>query len=307
MMAEMGVTDSQAGVFAQQLVAQLASEGRESTLRGNDLLRLLYEGIGVYGTLSWEPFVSLLMPVYVAGMEHLSTGERLQLEGALRLDVEAGKTSLNVFMPFVLVDNDPAVVSTAIVDLAMLPEPPDGDPLHWPQSIIDDLAARRGASPGAMLGGLLCLGDRRVNELLEEVRWQLTEEELRVAANCVTGMPSMAAVDFWTRGLEALAGAGLEASGAFGTCASALAVLAQRKQTDCFSEMERNFGYMHQGNGASSMVIHGQWTTLETGEQFAERWYALEAAESAPKIMSHVLAEYGLVPNAPIEERALAQ
>lgn len=153
-------------------------------------------------------------------------------------------------MPFLFLETDVGVVSTSALDFAMIPKPPDDDPVGWPRRLISDLQAGMGSNKGAILGGLIALGDRRVNELLQEVKWLISDDEISTALKCITGMPTVAAFEFWLDWAEELVKAGLDDSGLFGHVASGTAFLMSHMQAETILDITRNFGLWVPKKGA---------------------------------------------------------
>jgi hypothetical protein len=147
-----------------------------------------------------------------------------------------------------------------------------------------------------------------VNELMREVKWLISDDEIGTAVKCISGMPTIAAIEFWLEWVEELVAGGLDDTGLFGQVASGLAFLVRHAQLDSFADVTRNFGYLYLGgDDAQSMEIHGQYPKSAVADQYADRLYAIEAAESPPKLMSDVIRHLGLGPRAPLEERHTIQ
>src|SRR5260370_26047540 len=58
------------------------------------------------------------------------------------------------------------------------------------------------AAPGAIFGGLISLGDRRVNPLLNGVEPSVSEAALNIAVLCRTGVATIGAFEFWLDRIE---------------------------------------------------------------------------------------------------------
>ena len=272
------------------------------------LAGLLYQGISLYGKTNWERLAQIIAPLYLYAMEHIPVETRSELQGAIRQRMEANDISANALLPFIFLEMDKAVVSTAALDFAMVPAPPEDDAIGWPKRLISDLEAGMGSNKGALFGGLVTLGDRRVNELLSDVKWLISDSEIGTAIKCFSGMPTVAAFEFWLEWAEELVGAGLENTGLFGQVSSGLLLLIRSAKTDTFSEITRNFGYLHLEDGtAQPLTVHGEYSKAELAERYANRMYALEAAESPPKLTSDVIRQLGLEPKALLEERFTMQ
>jgi hypothetical protein len=290
------------------ILRSMLDESYWQSLEEQPLINLLFEGIVLYGRINWEPIVPVIAPVYLHAMEHVSVEMRNDLQVAIREKAEANRTSLNALLPFIFLETDSSVISTAALDFSMIGAPPDDDPLDWPRKLISYLQAGTPSNLGAVLGALVTLGDRRVNELLRETKWLLSDSEIGAAAECVSGMPSVAAVEFWLEWLEELMDAGLDDTKVFGQVAAGLLLLAARMKVDTFGDITRNFGYLHnEGDEGKSMVIHGRYSKEEVGRRYADRFYALEETETVPKLLSDVIREYGLEPKASPEDRFTMQ
>ena len=117
-------------------------------------------------------------------------------------------------------------------------------------------------------------------------------------------MPTIAAFEFWLEWVEELIDAGLENTALFGQVSSGIPLLIKSMRVDTFADITRNFGYLHwDGDGAQSLVVHNQYSKLEVAERYGKRLFAIEAAESPPKLASEVIRQLGLEPKAPFEER----
>ena len=288
-------------------VSELRDQDLWALLDGEELLQLLHRGLSAYGATNDESLVRLLMPVYMHAMETTDTAARFETYSAIKHEVEQGYVSMNALLPFLLVDQDTTIVSSATVDIAMIGRPATNDGLAWPRTIVSYLQQGMGENRGAVFGGLVSLGDRRVNTLLDEVKWTLTDTEVNAALRCWTGFPTLAAFEFWLNWLEELMGKGQGESAVYGTCASALPLILERTHVEYIADIERNFGYMHAGDNMPSMHINGWLSVSEVGARFAERLYALEAREQPPKLISYVLTRYGLVPRALVKDRYMVQ
>ena len=290
------------------IVQSMLDESHWRQLEEQPLANLLYEGISLYGQTNWELFAQIITPVYLYAMEHIPTETRRELQRAIRQKIEANETSVNALLPFLFLEEDMTVVSTAALDFAMVPLPPEDDAIGWPRRLISDLEAGLGGNKGAIFGGLITLGDRRVNELLSDVKWLISDDEIGTAVKCCSGMPTVAAFEFWLEWAEELIGAGLENTGLFGQVSSGLLLLIKSMRTDTFAEITRNFGYLHlEDDTVQPLVVHGEYSKAEIAARYGNRMYAIEAAESPPKLASEVIRQLGLEPKALFEERYTMQ
>jgi hypothetical protein len=117
----------------------------------------------------------------------------------------------------------------------------------------------------------------------------------------------LAAFEFWLSGAEELMEKSLTETSVYAHCTSALALLLRGMQGEFFFDAERHFGYMHFEPDADPMVIIERLSVEDVGARFASRLYAIEAEEPSPKVMSHVLLQYGLEPCAAQADRYVIQ
>ena len=276
-------------------------------LGGGPLLRLLYRAMAAHGTIEVAAVIRHLRPVYARAMELTDAADRFELYTAVKRRVETGDAPAHALVPFVLLERDTGIVSIATADLAVIGRFEGGDELQWPRAIASYLQLGMPANRGAVLGGLVTLGDRRVHLELHDVKWALPESELHTAARCGSGLPTMAAFEFWLTWSEELMDRGLGETAVYGVCASALSSLVQGMQAEFFADIERNFGYLHRDGESAPFGVIEKLSVNEVGARSAERLYALEAVERPPKIMSRVLLHYGLEPQAQAGERFVLQ
>ena len=302
------IHDEEARRFLTEIVQSMLDESHWRQLDEQPLADLLHHGISLYGQTNWELLAHIITPVYLHAMEHIPAETRRELQGAITQKMEAKEVSANALLPFLFLEEDMTVASTATLDLAMVPPPPKDDAIGWPRRLISDLEAGLGGNKGAIFGGLVTLGDRRVSELLSDVKWLISDDEIGTAAKCCSGMPTVAAFEFWLEWAEELIGAGLENTGLFGQVSSGLLLLIKSMRTDTFAEITRNFGYLHlEDDTVQPLVVHGEYSMAEIAARYGNRMYAIEAAESPPKLASEVIRQLGLEPKALFEERYTMQ
>jgi hypothetical protein len=92
-------------------------------------LRLQFLTLATYGSCEGPNIVPPLRELFEYLMQRTSPVERLQLYRALEQSVEKQRTGINAVMPFLLIEKDPGIVSTAAIDFAHLTPAVNGDPL----------------------------------------------------------------------------------------------------------------------------------------------------------------------------------
>lgn len=292
--------------WLDDIARRIADPAQWPEVGSEDALVLLHSGILTYGLTSDEARIPPLRGFYEAVRAATSPDARVEMYHAVRDEAAAGYQSCNAFMPFFFVEDYRPLVAEATIDFCMILKPPSDDPLHWPRHVVDRVLTLEPRNRGAILGGLVYLGDERVNGLLDRVKWQLSVPELNEATRSATDFAHCATVEFWLRWAEDIVIPGEDNERRFGACAAALAALAVPAARHGVFDSERNFGYLFTDEAEPARLNH-----RHTKEEFARliepRLLALEAAERPLKVMSHVLATWGLEPQAPVEERWVVQ
>lgn len=297
---------TEAQQWLDDIAQRIADREHWPDVASQEALVLLHSGILAYGLTSDEARIPSLRSFYEAVRAATLPDTRLEIYHAVRDEAAAGYQSCNAFMPFFFVEDYRPLVAEAAIDFCMILKPPGEDPLHWPRYIVEHVLTLEPRNRGAIFGGLVYLGDARVHELLETVKWQLTVAELNEATRSATDFTHRATVEFWLRWAESLIIPGEDNERRFGACAAALAHLAGPAARHGVFDHERNFGYLFTGETEPAR-LHHRYAKEEFARLIEPRLLALEAAESTPKVMSHVLVSWGLEPQAPVDERWVMQ
>jgi hypothetical protein len=277
-----------------------------------DLGKLLFDGILAYGMTSDETSVPPLMALYRHCLEHVDSETRLGLYRELRDLQLGGKSSINTYMPFIFMETWAPLVAETVIDLCMSRSADPSDPLTACSDVCRWIDQGSLANRGAAFGGLLCLGDERVMEMLQTLKWTLSSAELSIAVQAGTGMPTIASVEFWLSWIEELMANGLGDSALMGTVTSGLTAVERGRRVTEYLSVRRKFGYRNSGQPnvggeLPSMEVLEHLSLAEVAARYAPRMYALEAIETPPKLMSDVLITFGLEPRAPVEQRYVNQ
>lgn len=209
--------------------------------------------------------------------------------------------SINAFLPFIAEDSDRGIVSTAVIHFVSLGPLTDDDPMSRPKDIIGMIESAFLENEGAAFGALLNLGDERVCKLLLPIRDSLEPDAVNEAIKCATGFISSATANFYLDWLEGMEGS--DADGLFGIVASGLALLKRSSQLDQVITGQRPFP-------AKSVNLE-EWNAMAKPiplemylHQLAPRAIALERSEPPPRVMPHILKEWGLEPTTDPSEAA---
>ncbi|RRH93659.1 hypothetical protein EH240_29125 [Mesorhizobium tamadayense] len=204
------------------------------------------------------------------------------------------------FTPFMILDDDIGIVSTATIDYVSLAPLIDGDPMSRPKDVVTMITKAIPRNPAALFGGLLALGDPRVCLLIMPLRHGFDANDAEIVSNCHSGFTTKSAVEFyldWLR--ELIDRQDDEGLSVFGHVAAGLYRLAAvHRATPFINDGLRPFP-------VPSDEITGGWSSMTRiePEEFASsisgRLYDLERRERAPKVMPHVIRAFGLKPRTP--------
>lgn len=211
--------------------------------------------------------------------------------------------STSAFMPFIAEEDAIGIVSSATIDFVSLSPLQDGDPMTSPNVIISLIGQGIIRNAGAAFGGLLCLGDSRVNHLLLPLRDSLDRNQVSAAVNCNTGIVSAATVEFYLDWLEGIEGDPNNPDDLFGTVAAGLGGIRRYSKDDFVQKGHRPIP----SRGVPPEVWQKAIALVPVDEyvkSIAPRLYALERCEPPPRVMPHVLAAWGLEPVTPAPETA---
>jgi hypothetical protein len=298
-----GTSDASSRAIGESVAAELRRSEQWASLSPDELLRRLRRGLSAYGRSGDESQLSQLRPLYRWAAETSDTADRFEMYLSIRHDVEKGLLRAAALKPFVLFERETAIVSSATADLLLLGRQAADDGLASPKEMVALVAQGTPANPGAVLGALVSLGDRRVHRLLDSARWSLSDAVVNTAARCRVGLPNLAAFEFWLSWLEGLTERGLGASAVYGACVSALHLMVQGMNAEFVTDVAGDVRLRHgRCRGSSPGEVVRPLPVTEIGARFAARLYSLEAREPRPKLISRVLPSYGLQPRAaPVE------
>lgn len=206
--------------------------------------------------------------------------------------------------PFMILDTDMSVVSTATLDYASLGSIIINDPMSRVRDTIDLIHKGIAANPGAMIGGLLCLGDPRVCDLLVPLRADLDIETTKTISHCSSGMTARCVVEFYLDWIEEFIDARDDFSeGMIGNVIAGLYRLSDARKAPFIIDGYRPFPVPKGKNVTWPDIKHIEIDDFV--KSISHRLYNLERRESSPKLMPHVIRSFGLVPKTAGHEIAL--
>jgi hypothetical protein len=275
------------------LLRLLDRPGEYAGLSDADLDEFVYFAISVYGMTGRTELIPKLMALYEVFQRWLSPEQRRQNYAAVVSRVVSSEASLNALLPYLFMDEDIGVVSTAALDYAQVFPLRDGDPLSGPKDVVQHVGRGALRNPVAALGGLVTLGDQRVLDFLGPVRDRLSPQQVKILTQCSSGFLSHATVQFYLRWLEGLDG-GVD-DGIFGSVAGYL----YRAPQQAFAREVRDVRRIVPATPEAAIEVLGRWSIAEYAALLRPRFEAILEREGGTKVMPHVMQAWGI----PVEER----
>lgn len=276
-----------------------------AVLRGDNLLQFMARCMLLYGRDVDTALVPHLSALYDQVRDQIDPEHRkLELQ-QISLAAEKYNLAACALLPPLVCDDDPWVVSTAMLDYIALSHA-ESNGLPWEFLELDNLFRQRTfASPGGALGGLITSGDRRFHSKLHEWKLHLTKDDIRAATNCRTPFITHGEIEFWLNWAEELVHQRDPLSESiFGLLASAVGLLGTNNPYDLIKDVERRFPAY---GVVDTVVVIQSWDRATYANDIAERLYRLEATEDAPKVFSAVLRAWGLQPRADLMDQFIPE
>lgn len=261
--------------------------GDPDAYRGFDpeaLAELTFLAICFYGADSQTFQKEHLVTLYAELASKVDRDERSRMYDATVNEVSRGDVSADAFFPFLCLETDTALVSSAVIDFTMFTPVEGGDPLSSPKIMLRMMPSV--ANPAGILAGLILLGDRRLAGLIRVARIHLDHDGLGELSRSRSGYLYSTQIDFYLEWMEEIIG-DVAMESELGFLAAAIANMPGSCFDDCVREVERSFGTPR---SPESMKVFRQWTLAEYAEVIIPRLQAIAEQEAEPKIM-HLVFE----------------
>jgi hypothetical protein len=214
---------------------------------------------------------------------------------------QLGGDCAGAFTPFLMLDRDFGIVSTATIDYASIGTLVEDDPMTRPKDVLNMVLKNLPRNPAAVFGGLLVLGDPRVCELLAPLRPHIDADFVAEITKCFSGFNYRCVIEFYLQWLSMLVDARDAVSeGVFGNVAAGLYRISSGRDLPYIIDGLRPFPA---SNRSSSTIV--QISPDDFAQEIASQLYALEEREGEPKVLPHIIRAFGLAPRTPIENTAL--
>jgi len=217
---------------------------------------------------------------------------------------QVGGWTAGAMTPFMLLDPDMGIVSTATVDYASLGSLLNDDPMSRPKDAITMIEKGIPRNTAAVIGGLLVLGDPRVCRLLVPLRASLDEQQVQTVTKCFSGITAKCVVEFYLDWLDELIDRGdYEGLAIFGHVAAGLYRLADARSVPFIADGQRPFPVPRDAAWPGWKQIDLQ----EFAASIASRVLDLKEREAPPKVLPHAIRAFGLTPRTASQDIALMQ
>jgi hypothetical protein len=232
---------------------------------------------------------------------------RREIYGHLTIIVpQLGGRTAGALTPFMLLDPDMGIVSTATIDYASLGSLLNDDPMTRPRDAISMIEKGIPENPAAVIGGLLALADPRVCRLLQPLRGSLDEHQVETVTKCFSGVTAKCVVEFYLDWLEELVDRRDHRSlSIFGHVAAGLYRLADRRKIPFIADGPRPFPVPQDED--VPWPDYKQLDPQEFAVSIASRLFDLERREPPPKVLPHAIRAFGLTPRTASQDIALMQ
>lgn len=232
---------------------------------------------------------------------------RREIYGHVAMIVEQiGGWTAGALAPFMLLDTDLGVVSTATIDYTSVGSLLGDDPMTRPSDVVMMIEKGIPENPAAVFGGLLALGDPRVCDLIRPYRNGLNAEQITAVTKCFSGFTARCVVEFYLDWLEELVDLrDYDSEAAYGNVVAGLCRLASQRRVPFIADGYRPFPVSAAGDGP--------WPDLKMlrPEEYAAsirlRLLDLERRESVPRVLPHAIRAFGLTPQSSADEIAAVQ
>jgi len=229
---------------------------------------------------------------------------RRQIYGYVAMIVpQLGGWIAGAITPFMLLDPNPGIVSTATIDYTSLGSLFENDPMTRPKDVVTMIEKDIPQNPAAVIGGLIALGDPRVCDLVAPVRRNLDSDQAAVVTRCFTGTTAKCVVAFYLDWLDELVDRrDYEGQGIFGNVAAGLHRLASERTVPFIRDGQRPFPVP--GGKNPKWPDAYSIDAREFANSIADRLFDLERREGPPKVLPHAIRAFGLTPKTSSEDIA---
>lgn len=207
---------------------------------------------------------------------------------------QLGGHTVGALTPFMFIDTDVGIVSTATIDFASLGTPLTEDPIQRAAEALGCVKSGIPNNRAAVVGGLIALGDPRVCELVRPTLGDLDPQEVETVTVCYSGVTAKCVVYLYLDWIEELINrTDYVSQGILGHVIAGLHRLAFQRVAPFIVDGLRAFPVPREGAKWESQIDPDEFAAT-----IADRLWDLERREQAPKILPHVIRAFGLASKA---------
>ncbi len=269
-------------------VTSISDQRQRLLIYPNAFFRLRGE-LTVYGRTDDGSMIPMLKETYLAAAQETHLDQRTELYELVVSEVEQGRLSSNVLIPFIGSEAEGLLVSRAAIDYVMLHPRDAASAMAGAAIVCRFIGSGELTNVAAAFGGLLSVGDARVCALLVLVRRVLTRSDLDRLARIRTGFVSAASIEFLMDWIEACIEEGNE--DAVGPLAACICNHVTAAQIDQVIMEERAIPPWAAPSGSTKTPPVPLRIYLAS---IMPRLLAIEARETEPKVMPHLREYLGL-------------
>jgi hypothetical protein len=270
--------------YLQQLLSLLRQPDSWPALDPDTLATLVQFLCAGHGQSPSGETLAAIAPLYRVFRERTTTDFRAAAEQSVVEAVLQGVTSADALVPFIVLDDDVTVISSASLDLAVLQQPDQTiGPFTGPLTLLGRASPESGLAEhtrAGILTGLVLLGDRRLLPWLEGCwRW-LGPQGRETMTRATSGYASAGLIDFFLGWLEQT-----DDEGDFGGVLGTMCRMPQIVRDGVVKDIERAFPVTASDD---PLRVLQTWTFPEYYEVIRPRLKRIAQRESEPKYTEYV-------------------
>lgn len=266
----------------------LRDPARAATLSEEELDTLVARAALLSGKANDGELIGPVREIYEIFKDRATPERRRDNYLATSTSALARRTGAGALLAYLLHEDIPGIVATAALDYAVLRPLADGDALTGPREVLRLALDGAVANGAAAIGGLLMMGDPRVNALLVPIRRKIQDGDVAVVGRCQTGFMFSSTIEFYLDWLEELMGAGKD--GPFGSLAGALCRMRMGALVPSVWSIERHFPTTPD----DPFRLLGSWPADEYAGNIRPRLISIASRETGARVMPLVLETWGL-------------
>ena len=261
-----------------ELIALIRDPKVAQQLESSDFQPFLTCALVAYGRVVDGELIPYLQSLYQRAIEEFPVEARLGMFQEVERFVIDRVTTGNAILPFLYMEPDGAIASSATIARLTCAERPDASDVM--EQMARTFASGGYCNPGAVFAGMVLFGDERTRLYLERIKGLLPPEAVQVAARHNSGFIADAQVQFWLDWAEELVEhRDPESEGIFGSVASALALCRRQCSVGKVVRVRRRTPFWKHERAIEFLQ---EWPLDEYARRIAPRLYALETGERPP-------------------------